>query len=215
MFSRLRCLVLMLVFLIPLVSVHAATSQKAKPQMPQNERWNLFFKQVYALHKKQIKGHKIRTITGIDGYRDDLKFYKEVQFFDANSGQHLSTIQWERRKPYLLHTVLVNVYSKQGKLLREYISAYLPVHRAAPVQTLVNFHASNGKLKAFRQFDASGYLTYESCKGQYRGKKVDISLDEDDLYDAEKEPGHVVHTASYKACFAGVAKKPGLYLHPQ
>ena len=215
MSSRLRWLVLILVFFIPFVSVHAATSQKAKPQMSQNERWTLFFKQVYVLHEKQIKGRKIRTITRIDGYRDDLKFYKEVQFFDANSGQHLSTIQWERRKPYRLHTVLVNVYSKEGKWLREYTSAYLPVQRAAPVQTLVNFHASNGKLKAFRQFDASGYLIYEFCRGIYKGKKVDISLDEDDLYDAEKDPGHVVHTAAYKACFAGVPKKPGLYLHPQ
>ena len=215
MVSRLRWLILMSVFFIPFVSVYAATSQKAKPQMSQNERWNLFFKQCYTLHNKQIKGRKIRTITRIDGYRDDLKFYKEVKFFDTNNGHHLSTIQWERRKPYRLHTVLVNVYSKQGKLLREYISAYLPVQRAAPIQTLVNFHASNGKLKAFRQFDASGYLTYEACKGRYRGKKVDISLDEDDLYGAAKEPEHIIHTPAYKACFAGVAKKPGLYLHPQ
>ena len=215
MFYRLRWMILMLVFFVPFVSSYAATVQKAKPQMSQNERWNLFFKKVYELHKKQIKGRKVRTVTRIDGYRDDLKFYKEVQFFDASSGLHLSTIQWERRKPHRLHTVLVNVYSKQGKLLRDYSAAYLPVQRAAPIQTLVNFHASNGKLKAFRQFDASGYLIYEACKGQYRGKKVDISLEEDDLYDADKEPGHVIHTPTYKVCFTGVPKKPGLYLHPQ
>lgn len=70
----------------------------------------------------------------------------------------------------------------------------LPVQWVAPIQTLVNFHASNGKLSAFRQFDASGYLIYEACKGEYQGKKVDIGLEEDDLYGAEK---------------------PGLYLHPQ
>lgn len=215
MFSRSQWLILTLVFFIPFVSAYAAISQKARLQMTQNERWNLFFRKVYALHKKQIKGRKIRTVTRIGGYRDDLEFYKEVKFFDADNGLHVSTIQWERRRPYRLHSVLVNIYNKRGKLLRDYSATYLPVHRATPIQTLINFHASNGKLHAFRQFDASGYLTYEACKGEYQGKKVNIGLEEDDFYGAEKEPDHVIHTPAYKACFTGIAKKPGLYLHPQ
>ena len=215
MYFRLSSVVLAVLLSVPAVVVRADTATKVKPVMTQNERWNLFAKQVYALHKKRIKGRKLRTTTKLDGYRDDLQFYRETNYYDATSGRHLSKVQLERRKPHRLHEVEVYIYSKKGKMVREYIAAFLPVQRAAPIQTLVNLFAHNGKLRAFRQFDASGYLIYESCKGSFRGKTVEIDLDEDDLYDVDTNPAHVAHSAAYKACFNGIPKKAGLYLHPQ
>ena len=58
-------------------------------------------------------------------------------------------------------------------------TAYLPVFRNAPFQTLINLHHYEGKLDVFRQFDASGTRIYEQCKGRFLGGEVDISLEED------------------------------------
>ena len=83
------------------------------------------------------------------------------------------------------------------------------------MQTTINFHAYAGKLHAFRQFDASNNRTYERCEGSYRGKEVNIDLDESDIIEFEGEPKTVMTTALYRKCFAGLPKRAGKYLTPQ
>ena len=180
------------------------------------ERWNWFVDAVYALHKQRIRGRKIRTTAEIGGYFRQPEFYKEVKYFDADSGEHISTIQWEREHPDRIHAIEVFVYDKKGRVMRDYSALFLTHSRNAPQQTLINLHAYNQGLHAFRQFDATDNRIYEFCEGLYRGKAVEIRYDEVQIIEYEDDPKSPMSRPEYKACFAGLpVKSAGVYLTPQ
>ncbi len=219
MFSRLTIIISASMIIFAGLPVQADVVRQPKVEMSQNERWNLFVKNLYILHQRQLNGRKIRTTSRIDGYARDLKYYREVSYYDSANNRLLSRIQWERTKPSNIHVIDVFIYDKKGRVIRDYTAAFLPYRRAAPIQTLINIHSYHRQLHAYRQFDASGFLINERCQGRYRGRTVDIDLDEDDLIEAEEaqkqKQDNILDKADYKACFRRLPKVAGSYLTPQ
>lgn len=176
--------------------------------------WNKFVDDLLALHKRIIAETPHSMTSKVGGYANFPRFYVEKEYRDK-AGHLLSRVQWEREHPDTLHVIEVNRYDAKGRVVRDYAGAYLPVYHNAPVQTLVSLHGYNGKLHAFRTFDASGDMLYERCQGRYKGKSVDINLDFDDVYVMEGKPDTVLTSKAYRACFHDVAKTAGDYVHPQ
>lgn len=177
--------------------------------------WNDFATALFQLHKRQLKGRKIRKTSVVGGYSGRPAFYKEVSYIDADSGKMLSRIQWEKENPTRIHTIEVFIYDKQGRMVREFSAAFLPDYRNAPTQTLINFYAYNGKLTGMRQFDAGNDLIYENCKGEFKGKKVNIRLFEEDLHGSDSDIEKLMKSKLYKTCMKGLPAKAGKYLMPQ
>ncbi len=177
--------------------------------------WNAFAQACLKLHKQLIANHPVRTTTSIGGYARMPKFYKEVDYYDKNTGKLISKVEWEREHPDRLHTIEVYVRDGQGRVVRDYAAAYLPEGRNAPVQTLINLHGYNGGLHSFRQFDASGDKIYEYCDGTYQGKQVKVRLFEDDLYGNSPKIDKLMSSPLYHSCFKGVPETAGKYLTPQ
>lgn len=98
---------------------------------------------------------------------------------------------------------------------RDFSAAYLPEYRNAPTQTLISFHVYNGLLHAFRSFDATGDHILDRCTGRYNAKKINILLDEDELYEGQFAKKGVMQSDTYKACFKGLPETAGKYLTPQ
>lgn len=179
----------------------------AATQLTENEQrsrqWNTFSDRLIALHRKQINRHRIYEEQRIGGYHgayfNDPDYYREVSYFDATSRRLLSRVRWIRDEPRKVHTIEVYVYAANGRLERDYLAAYLPWGRKAPVQTLVNLHGYNRKLHSFRQFDASGQLIAEQCGGELNGVAIDISLDDYEIPRRAEEK-----SPSYRACFDAV-----------
>jgi len=211
-------LVFTLIALFPLLSpsVFAADDQsKMKEDSVQVKSWNHFSSLVMDLHKKQVKDKKIKKTEKVGGYSNDPEYYREVTYVDQKTGNVLSRVQWEATNPDVMHNIEVYVHDGKGRVIRDYAAAYLPYQRNAPVQTLVNLHAYNGGLHAFRQFDGSKDLIYEYCEGNYKGKTQLIRLFEDDLVSNDYEMRQLFKSPAYKACFKGVPKQLGKYIRPQ
>lgn len=194
------------------IPVSAATVLKEDAEHVRN--WNRFADRLYILHKHQLQNHDIfkRQVTG--GYASRPEFYTEVSYYDRKTDRLLSRIQWETRRPDTIHTIEVYIYDKQGRLQRDYLAAYLPRFRNAPVQTLINLHYSDKELKAFRQFDASGDRIYEQCRGRYFGKHVMLALED---YEIPSVIGYMPKNLSrelYDACFSEISAEAGKYLNP-
>jgi len=174
--------------------------------------WNRFAGKAYDLHLRQIASRDIRQTemvgvyngTAASGYR-----YKETSYYDAHTGLLLSRVRIDRDRPKILHVVEVFLYDEQGRMTRDYAALYLPWSQNAPMRTLINVHQYNRDLHAYRQFDASGERVYEQCKGMHAGKRVDISLEQQEIGPA------TTATDAYQACFAGVQQTAGVYLSPQ
>lgn len=197
-------------------------------------RWNRFVDRLYAVHLRRLEKHEIRTESRIGGYHRFPEFFKETRYFDAASGRLLSKILWERGEDGLLdrlldlfqdedpaearrriHSIAIYYYDRQGRVTVDYSGTYLPRHKNAPIQTLIAVHHYNNGLHAFRSFDASGARIYEVCRGEYRGERVAIELDEDDLAVAEDDPQGILSTPVYQACFEALQAGAGTYLNPQ
>jgi tetratricopeptide (TPR) repeat protein len=180
--------------------------------------WNRFSESVYLLHKWLISQHEIRTEESSGGYRSSYlggpDFYREVKYINAENGQVLSQIQWEKENPDTIHTIEIYFYDDFGKVKLDYLVAYLPAFRNAPVQTLINLHAYNDDLHAFRQFDASGELIYEQCSGEHFSGEVDISLEDYNLLAPSNENAEVIASEAYTACFGSLPSTAGKYLDP-
>lgn len=179
--------------------------------------WNKFADSLYKLHKYYQKAHTIRTEESTGGYASNSmgagkEFYREVKYFDANSGRLLSRIKWERENPDTIHVIEVFAYDTNGTLARDYLAAFLPGFRNAPVQTLINLHYRDHDLKAFRQFDASGDRIYEACEGRFFNDDVDISLEDIDIN--TNEASEVMSSEAYKACFGNLSTSVGQYIDP-
>jgi len=193
-------------------------------------QWNEFVDALYRFHRERVDGREVNVSSRVGGYHRYPEFYEEQTFSDAASGRVLSRIRWERGRDgaarggdaasvsepgaTAIHSIAVLIYDEEGRVTRDYSATFLPVHRNAPIQTLVFLHDYPDGLHAFRAFDASANLIYEVCRGRSGGREVDISLDEDGILNA-RAAGGLAHTAQYAQCFGRLAETPGQYLLPQ
>lgn len=179
--------------------------------------WNRFADALYELHLQRLDGRRIRTdeqVGGYGGFTGPRDFYREVSYFDADTGELLSRIEWERDDPNTVHVIEVFVRDDQGRTERDYLAAFLPKYRNAPIQTLINLHNYNGDLHAFRQFDASGDRIYEQCQGRHFDEQVEIFLEDYELFTGSGDAARLMNTEAYLACFGDLAVEAGKYLDP-
>jgi hypothetical protein len=174
--------------------------------------WNKFANDSLALHKKLTDGKKLQIKTSMGGYANVKDFYLEHRYFDK--GKLISQVQWEKDDPETLHTIEVFVHDKQGRVIRDFMAAYLPFYHNAPTQTLISIHHYTGNLHAFRSFDASGDVVLERCIGKNKkGQDINMLLDEDDLIN---DPDDLMGSKDYNNCFTGLKQeKLGKYIIPQ
>ena len=203
---------IILVLLTPFVSSVAFAAQPMKADNEHARIWNKFANDSLALHKKLTDGKNFQVKTKTGGYAHVKDFYTEHRYFDG--GKLISQVQWEKDDPKTLHTIEVYLHDKEGRVLRDFMAAYLPFYHNAPTQTLISFHHYPDQLHAFRSFDASGDLILERCTGKdHKGQKVNLLLDEDDLIN---DPDDIMVSKEYNSCFAGLKQtKLGKYIIPQ
>ena len=175
---------------------------------------NQFAKRLYILHQHQTTQNEIFQKESTGGYRGAEDFYREVKYYDKKTGNLLSRIMWEIEKPEQIHEIEVFVYDGDGRLKRDYLAAFLPVHRNAPIQALINLHYQNDELKSFRQFEVSGEKIYEYCKGKFFGEPLNISLDDDDFVEYSQETMKVMESEEYRSCFGKTMATLGDYVNP-
>lgn len=180
----------------------------------QVQRWNRFVNGLLALHEQQSQGRTLQKKERTGGYAGLPKFYQEVEYIDAGSGKLLSRIRRESANLNNIHTIEVFFYDAQGRVTQDLAASYLARHRNAPIQTLINLHNYNGELHSYRQFDASGNLIYEDCRGKLAGKPVNLSLEYhkiDEVKDGSQGPETA---AAYQSCFTGIPDSPGQFINP-
>lgn len=207
---------LLLLLSLSVFSTVKAASQKdaMKEDKAHVQNWNKFAQALHKIHLYYLTKYKTYTTERIGGYASKPKFYKEISYYDSVSKRLLSRIQWVIKHPKRMHTVEIYIYNKNGKLVRDYLAAYLPHFRNAPIQTLINLHASGDRLKAWRQFDASGNRIYEQCKGTFFGHKVNINLTDDEMVALSGSRPEVMNSDSYIECFSGISASASPYLNP-
>lgn len=180
----------------------------------QVKAWNQFADRLYALHEALIAQHAIRTETSPGGYAEQPNIYTETRYYDKHSNRLLSRIQRMNDNPKLIQLIEVNIYGSAGRVMRDYLAAYLPFNRNAPIQTLINLHGYHGELHGFRQFDASGEYIYEQCEGRYAGKPVMISLEDYEFGKGPYRDNKTLASPVYKNCFADIPTTAQPYLNP-
>jgi len=176
--------------------------------------WNQFAQRLYILHLHQIAQTETITQESKGGYATNPDFYREVKYFDKKSSHLLSRVLWEIKNPEQIHEIEVFVYDNNGKLKRDYLAAFLPGHRNAPIQTLINLHYQNDELKSFRQFDASGDRIYERCEGKFFGTPLNITITDDDLVEYSDQTAKLLESEEYLACFGNTLTTLGDYADP-
>lgn len=192
-------------------------SARQKEDKQQVRSWNRFAQSLLQLHKYQIGSHVVRTTEkngGYGGLNGSGDFYREISYYDKNNGNLLSRVQWEIENPETDHVIEVFIYNQDNELVRDYLVAWLPGFRNAPIQTLINLHNHSDELHAFRQFDASGDRIYEHCEGKHFNQDVDISIDEYELSPFSLEKPAVMSTEAYTECFGILPVSAGAYLNP-
>ena len=195
--------------------VHGKTSKSAmQTDLQHVKAWNQFAHDLFLYHKYLMTRHDSYTQESTGGYAGLPDYYREVRYYDKASDKLLSRIQWEVKKPQQIHVIEVFVYDKDGVLKSDYLAAYLPEHRNAPIQTLVNLHYANDELKSFRQFDASGARIYEHCSGKFFGEPLTISLEEDDFGMFDENVIRTLNSEAYLACFEHTPHIAAPYLSP-
>ena len=218
MFKRYVIKVLLLLMLVSTVSAYENLSTTENEHA---RTWKSFADKVYKLHDRQLAGRSIRTTSTPGGYMNHPDSYVEKSYFDEATGLLLSRIKWLTEQPDSVHVIEVFVYDEQHRLQRDYTVAYVAAFYRhiesgmdIPNQALVNLYNHNGGLKAFRSFDASGTFVYEACLGEYEGRPVDISLDDEEGYDSGANSSSFLNSKEYQACFDGMPAKAGVYLNP-
>jgi len=172
--------------------------------------WNAFADAVYQLHVQSIAKVDIKQEVTKGGYPGNPDYYFETKYIDKKTGLLVSRVLREASNHENVHVIEVYVRDAQGKVIRDYLAAYLPKHRHAPIQTLVNLHQYKDNLHAFRQFDASGARIYEQCQGILNGEAVFLSLEEHEFYPDES----VLSTREYQHCFNNIPVDAGDLLSP-
>lgn len=211
----MRSGILLILYVTVFAVQAAATSETMKEDSSHVKIWNGFARSVLDLHGELAKDASLRKEVTSGGYANAPDFYIEEKYFDKDSNKLVSRICWEKNNPDKLHTIEVNVFDNNGRVVRDYSAAYLPDYRNAPVQTLINLHYYNGDLHSFRQYDAGGDLIYESCEGIYQGNEVQMRLFEDDLFAHGDDEDQVMKSDAYRACFGGHGKRVGVFIQPQ
>lgn len=192
-----------------------STAAQAEALRGNNEharKWNKFADDVLALHNDLIEAKEVKKTSKVGGYSGNEKFYIEENHYDKKTGKLISRVRWERKNPDVLHTIEVNVHDKQGRVVRDYVAAYLPNYYNAPTQTLINLHNYNGDLHAFRTFDAGGDRIGEQCSGKHNGKEFFLLLDEDEIYAALDGYSNDMDQPAYRACFDGLPEEVHQYV---
>ena len=209
---RLSVLFKSIILILPFLVSSVSATEPMKGDNKHVRVWNKFANDTLALHKKLTAGKKLDVKTQIGSYANVKDFYIEHRYFDK--GVLISQVQWEKENPKTLHTIEVYVHDKAGRIIRDFVAAYLPFYHNAPTQTLISIHHYAGNLHAFRSFDASGDTILERCEGKDdEGQVVNLLLDEDDLINDEDG---IMATAEYKQCFTGFKQdKLGKYIIPQ
>ena len=212
---RIFGLVLFLVF-SPIIS--NAQEKTVSVDLKRTKIWNQFVQDLYKFHQQRFATLDTRIETSNGGYggtTNDLNFYRQDKYFDKHTGQLFADIKWENKNPENLHAIEVYIYDSQGRIDKEYIAAYLPVHRNAPIQTLINLHLYGDRLHSYRQFDVSDNRIFEFCEGVYAGEKVHIVLDEYEIPDAADDFSDEQMVKAYHACFDKMPRSVKLYLKPE
>ena len=211
----MRLLISVFISFLFVMPAYAAESANAmKQDNTQVNDWNSFAVDLYQLHKDQLARHEVKETVKKGGYRGE-DFYKEVTYTDVQSGRVLSRIQWEIDNPENIHVIEVFLHDESGRVKCDYTAAFLPVHRNAPVQTLVALHSYNEGLHAFRSFDASGDAIFERCNGVYKGKEVDLDFEDYEIEDIRSDSNGIAKTAEYQACFGNIDLSAKEFLPPQ
>jgi hypothetical protein len=200
------------VFLLPFMFSIASATEVIKGENKHARVWNKFANDCLSLHKKLTDGKDLQVKERVDRYINKDVFFTEYRYFDE--GRLISQIQWENGDQSKLHNIEVYMHDEKGRVVRDYISAYLPFYHDTPIQALISFHHYNADLHAFRSFDASGDTVLERCSGRNKkGQPVDFILDEDDLYN---DYDGIMESGDYNECFAGLKQnKLGKYIIPQ
>lgn len=160
-----------------------------------------FHQELYKLHQQTIKDKSLRLEETEGRYQGSAAGdygFKDTRYFDASNGRLLSHVIRDRDTPEAIHIVEVNIYDASGRIVRDFGSITLPTAPKRPIRTFINFHQYNKDLHSFRQFDGDGEVTYESCQGMLGNRKVNISLDGEDIKPA------ITATTEYKSCFEGI-----------
>jgi len=204
--------ILTFIIIIPFLSSAVFAVESMKGDNIHVRVWNKFANDSLTLHKKLTEGKNLEIKTSIGGYANVKNFYIEQQYLDK--GKLISQVQWEKDDPTTLHTIEVYLYDNKGRVVRDFMAAYLPFYHNAPTQTLISFHHYTGNLHAFRSFDASGDKVLERCSGENEtGQIVNLILDEDDLYN---DPDEIIGSKEYNSCFSALKQKTlGKYIIPQ
>ncbi|MFK5915418.1 MAG: tetratricopeptide repeat protein [Woeseiaceae bacterium] len=194
-----------------------SNNNSMKSDQVQVNRWNNFVDELHQLHIEQTNKSPIKTTETIGGYGGGFannKFYKEISYFNKNTNKLISIIQWEIESPKKIHTIEVFLYNKEGKVKTDFYARHLPYARNAPVQTLINLHAYDDKLHSFRQFDANGELMYETCRGEFFNKKINLHLDDEEITAFITQSDDELLNEAYASCFLNTPKTAHNYLHP-
>jgi hypothetical protein len=201
---------LFIVIIFPTTAVFA--NEPMKEDSKHVRVWNKFAADTLRLHNQLTAGKNLQVKTRIGSYANVKDFYIEHRYL--NNGKLISQVQWEKDNPETLHTIEVYVHDDKGRVIRDFLAAYLPFYHNAPTQTLASFHHYNGNLHAFRSFDATGDKVLERCTGKDRkGQEVNLLLDEDDLLN---DPDDLIGSKEYDNCFAGLKQQQlGKYIIPQ
>lgn len=117
-------------------------------------------------------------------------------------------------KPNTIHTIEVFLYDDQEQVKTDFYARYLPYAHNAPVQTLINIHNYNDNLHSFRQFDANGELIYETCRGQFFDKEINLHLDNEEILDFRNNSSDEWLNEAYSACFLNTANTASAFLSP-
>lgn len=213
MVFSMRTQVSLIILALSLASgyLYAKSPEPTREDPEHIRRWNGFADHLLQLHQAITHDKQVKTVEKLGGYAGLPDFYREITYIDTATQRVLSRIQWETERSDTPHVIEVNVYNDQGQLVRDYLAAYLPYARNAPIQTLVNLHHYGADFHAFRQFDASGNLIYEQCLGKIQGKEVALRLWEQHLSDRSAA---VFQQKDYKACFYGLLNELGPYANP-
>lgn len=195
--------------------VVAADREALKEDNYHIRSWNKFAQDSLKLHEKLTANQNVEVKSRLGGYARLKDFYQEHAYY--REGKLISRVQWEKDNPDQLHSIEVFIHDAVGRVVRDYSASYLPFYHNAPTQTLISFHHYNGDLHAFRTFDASGALIVERCTGtDAAGKEVNFILDEDEIYEAQRDSAGFMQSAEYKNCFDGLTQQElGIYQVPR
>lgn len=191
--------------IIFLASISQASMAEMQAIVDIPKQWNKFVDDLIAFNDRLIKQTPHSETWRIGGYSNEPKFFDEVTYTNKETNKVTSIVQWERANPAAVHSIEIKLHDEQGRIIKDFSASYLTKHRNAPIQTLITIHYYNKDLHGFRVFDASHTRIYDVCRGKYKGKTVNIDLDDDygELSEALENKKGIMSSAAYRACFGG------------